>query len=250
MTVVESPRLLPSAVRHTSPSAAPPRPDRPGRHRRSWSAWFLLVVVIAGASYGAYRLVEYRVAGSAQVVLERVTLLADPVPVGSPDAAVVRSVAVTPGETVAGGAPLAVIELGIGGAATEVVTLTAPLGGNIVRVDAQPGSVVRAGEAVITLYDPGTLTFGTELPVGIVEGLETGMTAFISGPGLGEPVEAVVDRVVPVIDGAATDRMTMTVVLVPIDESSVRHLVPGVPLTGSLDTTSGEDGGSVLDAGA
>ena len=250
MTTVESPRLFPPPVHPLTPSGEGRRRDRPARRRRSWSAWLLLLLVVAAATYGGYRLVDYRVAGAAQVDLERVTLVAAPVPVGSPDAAVVRSVDVAPGATVTAGSTLAVIQLTVAGGVTETVTLTAPLDGNVVRVDARPGSVVRAGEAVVTLYDPATLTFETELPVTVVEDLETGMTADVSGPGLSRPVEAVVDRVVPVIDPATTETTTMTVVLVPADPSSVQHLVPGVPLTGSLDTTSGRDGGSVLGAGA
>jgi multidrug resistance efflux pump len=251
MTAVESPRLLPPPVHPVTRTDESRRGRRAGgRGRRSWSAWALLMVLVAGAAYGGYRVVEYRVAGAATVTLDRVTLVAAPVPVGSPDAAVVREVAVTPGETVAGGATLAVIELAVGGGDTRTVTLTAPLAGNVVRVDARPGSVVRAGESVVTLYDPATLGFETDLPVGVVEGLATGMTARITGPGLAEPVEAAVDRVVPVIDAASAESSTMTVVLVPADESSVVHLVPGVPLTGELDTTTGSGGGSVLGAGA
>ena len=53
---------------------------------------------------------------------------------------------------------------------------------------------------------------------------------------------------VPVIDGPTGDGTTMTVILRPTDRAAVRDLVPGVPLTGTLDTTSTGDGGSVLDA--
>lgn len=247
MTAVHSDRLLPAPP---APSRGARRSEPPKRQRRSLGAWLVLLLVVAGACYGGYRLVEHRLAGAGQVALDRVTLVADPIPVGSPDAAVVSSVAVTPGSTVSAGADLAVIELAVGGGATQLVTLTAPVDGNVVRIDAQPGSVVRAGESVVTLYDPGTLSFQTELPVEEVEELQTGMTATITGPGLSTPVDSAVARVVPVIDADGVEGTTMTVILTPIDESSVAQLVPGVPLTGTLDTTSGANGASVLETGA
>jgi len=179
-----------------------------------------------------------------------VVLTAEPMPVGSPDAAVVTSVSVTAGESVRDGATLAVIRLTSSADGTQQdVTLTAPTAGRVVGVDAQPGSVVRAGEAVVTLYDPQQLTFQTELPIDDVESLAVGMTATISGPGLSRSVRATVERVVPVMADTATEGATMTVVLVPVDPDSVAQLVPGVPLRGTLDTTSAA-GGSVLDAGA
>jgi biotin carboxyl carrier protein len=253
VTVSDHPRLAPAPP--TAPadsSAGQPVVDRSRPHargRRSWSAWLVLLLVVGGASYGGYRLVEQRIAGESVLDLDRVLLVADPVPVGSPDAAVVGSVDVAAGDEVAAGETLAVIQLAIGGGARQTITVTAPLDATVVRVDAMPGSVVRAGEAIVTLYDPGTLTFRTELPVEQVEKLQSGMSATISGPGLAEPVDAVVDRVLPVIGDAGPDTTTMTVVLVPADDESVAQLVPGVPLTGSLDTSSGT-GGSVLDAGA
>ena len=171
--------------------------------------------------------------------------------VGSPDAAVVSAVQVVAGQSVPAGAELATIRLTATDGVTDEVTLTAPDVGTVVTVDAQPGSVVRAGESVVTLYDPAAMTFETQVPVEDVEGLAAGMTASISGPGLTSPVQATVDRVLPVIDGGGTPTTTLTVVLVPVDPTSVAQLVPGVPLRGTLDTTSGAvDGHSVLDAGA
>ncbi len=247
MTAVDSHRPLRAPA---APSRAVRRSKPPTKGRRSWAAWLVLLLVLAGAGYGGYQLVEHRVAAAAQLDLDEVTLVADPVPVGSPNAAVVSSIAVTPGGAVSAGADLAVIDLTVGGGERETVTLTAPIDGNVVRIDAQPGSVVRAGESVVTLYDPATLTFQTQLPMKDVEGLETGMVASIDGPGLPGPVEAAVDRVVPVIDPAGVDGTSMTVVLAPLDASSVAHVVPGVPLSGTLDTTSGSTGSSVLETGA
>jgi biotin carboxyl carrier protein len=247
MTAVDSPRLLPA------PAATPRGPRRsepPMRRRRSWAAWLVLVLVIAGAGYGGYHLVQQRLAGAALLALDDVTLVADPIAVGSPDAAVVTSVAVAPGGTVTAGTEVAVIELAVGGGLRERVTLTAPVDGNVVRIDAQPGSVVRAGEAVVTLYDPGTLTFRTELAMDSVERLETGMEATIDGPGLSTPVTATVTRVVPLIDPAGAESEAMTVILQPRAASSVVHAVPGVPLSGTLDTTTGSTGTSVLETGA
>lgn len=250
MTTTHSPRLLPPAdtAAETRPTPSAPSAQRPPtRGRRSWSAWLLLLAILAGAAYGGYRLVEHRLAGASQMALDRVTLVAQPVPVGSPDAAVVQSVTARPGLAVTRGDELAVIEVAVGGGGTETVVLTAPVDAEVVQVDAQPGSVVRAGESVVTLYEPEQLTFQTELPVEEVEGLQAGMTARISGPGLAAPTTAVVQRVVPVIDGAAAQTTTMTVILRPEDRTAVQNLVPGVPLVGTLDTASVGDGGSVLD---
>lgn len=244
-----APRLLPGPPVTTEPPHAHRAPARK-RTRRSWTAWLLLLIVLGGAGYGGYRLVDQRVSAASQLGLDSVVLTAVPVPVGSPDAAVVSTVAVTAGQSVTAGTALAVIQLTASDGVTNEVTLTAPTSGSVVTVDAQPGSVVRAGEPVVTLYDPTTMTFQTQLSVEDVEGLETGMAASISGPGLSEPVPATVDRVVPVIEAAGTPTTTMTVVLVPVDPDAITALVPGVPLRGTLDTTSGDGASSVLDAGA
>jgi len=244
----EAPRLLPAAPAPVDPPRAHRAPAKK-RTRRSWTAWLLLLLVLGGAGYGGYRLVDQRVAASSQLALDRVVLTAVPVPVGSPDAAVVSTVGVAAGQAVTAGTELAVIRLTATDGVTDEVTLTAPADGTVVTVDAQPGSVVRAGESVVTLYDPTAMTFETQVPVEDVEGLAAGMTASISGPGLSSPVQATVDRVVPVIGGAGDTTTTMTVVLVPVDPAGVAALVPGVPLRGTLDTTSA-DGSSVLDAGA
>ncbi|SDP69649.1 HlyD family secretion protein [Klenkia soli] len=196
-----APRLLPAPAATTDPPRAHRAPAKKKRTRRSWTAWLLLLLVLGGAGYGGYRLVDQRVAASSQLALDTVVLTAVPVPVGSPDAAVVSTVEVVAGQSVPAGTELATIQLTAGDGVTNEVTLTAPNGGTVVTVDAQPGSVVRAGESVVTLYDPAAMTFETQVPVEDVEGLAAGMTATISGPGLTAPVQATVDRVLPVIDG-------------------------------------------------
>jgi multidrug resistance efflux pump len=250
MTMLDTPRLISAPADAPRQHRAATGSSSARRGRRSWTAWLVLIAVLAAAGYGGYRLVDHRIAASSQVSLNDVVLAAEPMPVGSPDAAVVSSVAVSAGESVRAGATLAVIQLTSPADGTEqTVELTAPTAARVVGVDAQPGSVVRAGESVVTLYDPQLLTFQTKLTIADVEDLAVGMTATISGPGLSDPVKATVQRVVPVMGETSADTATMTVVLVPVDPSSVAQLVPGVPLRGTLDTTS-SDGGSVLDAGA
>lgn len=246
-----APRLLPAPPSPADPPRAHRAAPRRKRARRSWTAWLLLLLVLAGAGYGGYRLVDQRVAAASQLDLDTVVLTAVPVPVGSPDAALVAAVEVVAGQSVPAGTELATIQLTASDGVTNEVTLTAPNGGTVLTVDAQPGSVVRAGEPVVTLYDPAAMTFETQVPVEDVEGLAAGMTATISGPGVTSPVQATVDRVLPVIDSAGSPTTTLTVVLVPVDPAAVAQLVPGVPLRGTLDTTSGAgDASSVLDAGA
>ena len=59
------------------------------------------------------------------------------------------------------------------------------------------GGVLTAGEPVVTLYDPAEPTFQGKTSVEDLRRLRLGMAATVDAEGLGEPIDARLDRVVP-----------------------------------------------------
>jgi multidrug resistance efflux pump len=198
----------------------------------------LLVAAVAGGEY----VVQERLAARAFVDAGTAVLNADPIPVGSADAGVVKEILVADRTSVTAGAPLARVTLTAGGAGSRVQTLRAPAAGIVTGIDVAVGEVARAGEPVITLYDPSKLAFVVDVPLDTLRKLRLGMTAYISGPGLSRRVSATLDEVVPKVDAVDPARVSdrLTVVLQP-DRSqldTVRTLVPGLQFDVVVDTNT------------
>jgi HlyD family secretion protein len=88
------------------------------------------------------------------------------------------------------------------------IRLEAPTDGVVTSRDAEPGSTVVAGQAVLTLEDPRSLWVVVRLDQGRSAGLSVGLTAKIvmrSAPG--KPVMGKVVRVEPISDSVTEERV-------------------------------------------
>jgi multidrug resistance efflux pump len=230
------------------------RPARPPRSRLRVVRTFLVVTaLLGGAAVGGTYLTQQRLAARAFVDLGTAVLTAQAVPVGTTEAGVVTTVVVAERDTVTAGQELARIRLTAVGPIPQPRTqiLRAPTAGTVSAVNVAAGEIARAGEPVITLYDEGKLTFNVEVPVELLRRLRLGMAATVEGPGLGRPIAATFDRVVPKIGGdplTATDRLTVVLVPTAADAGRVRTLVPGLRFTATVDTDTAVNGVSAVNS--
>jgi HlyD family secretion protein len=107
------------------------------------------------------------------------------------------------------------------------IRLEAPVDGVVVSRDAEPGSTVVAGQAVLQLIEPASLWVKTRLDQGRSTGLRVGLPAEItlrSNPR--KPLAGKVDRVEPVSDSVTEER---------IAQVAFDRLPPGVS-TGEMAT--------------
>jgi multidrug resistance efflux pump len=224
---------------HGGPAPPPARPTRRSVLRRIRTAVVVLILLAVAAGGGTY-LVRQRLAAQAFVSLGDAVLTAEAVPVGSADAGVVTELLVAEQTRVTAGQDLAKVRLtanGTGPPQTQV--LRAPIAGTVSAVNVAVGSVARAGEPVVTLYDQDKLTFQAKVPVDRLRQLRLGMTAFVSGPGLERRISVNLDHVVPQVGNgtlANADQLTVVLVPVPADVGRVRTLVPGLQFTAIVDT--------------
>jgi multidrug resistance efflux pump len=241
----QTPVAVDDPVGDTSSAPAPAHPGRP-RLRRALSVArtsLVVLMLVSGAVAGGGYIVRERVAARAFVDAGTAVLTAQPMPVGSADAGVVKEILVTSRQSVTAGAPLARITLTAAGAdaAPRTQVLRAPSAGIVTEVNVAAGGVARAGEPVITLYDPTKLAFLVEVPLDILRQLRLGMTAYVSGPGLDGRLGTTLEQVVPKVAGdPAQTSDGLTVVLKPAASQldTVRTLVPGLQFNVVVDTNT------------
>ena len=202
----------------------------------------MVVLIVGGAAFAAYGLIGWRLAGPGSATLETVVLDAPRLHIGTTGSSEVETVEVAEGDLVAAGDLLAVVLLpSVDGAPPQADSLVAPTDAVVVTVDQPAGSVVRAGEPVVTLYDPAALQFVATAPVETVTGLDVGMVAMVEGPGLPEPIPTTVRSVRVSRDGATTPDH-LSVRLQPQDPADVSGLVPDLPFTATVDLRSAPEG--------
>jgi multidrug resistance efflux pump len=128
----------------------------------------------------------------------------------------------------------------LGAPVSSSTTLRAPTDGIVASVDRPAGSVITNGEPILTMYDPQQLNFVAAVSPKQLSAVKLGMTAQISGPGLGRTLAARVARVVPSI-GPPQPSTTpnINLVLTPVNQSAVADLVPGLRFSAKLDALSG-----------
>jgi acetyl/propionyl-CoA carboxylase alpha subunit len=227
-----------------APQRSGPRHPRLRRALRFIRTTVVVFVLVTAAATGGTYLVQQRLAAKAFVDVGTAVLTAQPIAVGAADAGVVKEVLVADRASVTAGAALATVTLTANGtsAEPEVRVLRAPAAGIVTAIDVAPGEVARAGEPVITLYDPAKMSFVVRVPLQTLRRLRLGMTAAISGPGLRNPVSATLDQVVPKVDAAGSDPSSdaLTVILKPdrADLDTVLTLVPGLTFDVVVDTTT------------
>jgi multidrug resistance efflux pump len=222
--------------------AAPPKTRSVRGFLRVLRTFVVVAALVAGAVLGGTYIVDQRMAAKAFVELNGAVLTARPVLVGSADAGVVAQVLVAERDTVAAGQELARVTLTANGtsATPQTRVLRAPTAGTVSAVNVAVGGVARAGEPVVTLYDPAGLTFNVDVPLADLRKLRLGMTASITGPGLNRPITATLEHVVPRVGTedplSASDRLTVVLAPREADVARVRKLVPGLRFTATVDT--------------
>jgi multidrug resistance efflux pump len=235
-TLTETPAERPAPA----PAVKAPRLRKAARMTRTV---VVLLILVAAAVAGGNHIVRQRLADRAFVHAGTAVLAAEPIPVGAADAGVVTRVAIAEQESVTAGAVLATIRLTAGGDLESKTTqLRAPAPGIVTRIDVAPGQVARAGEPVITLYDPAKLAFQVDVPLATLRKLRLGMTAYVTGPGLSGRIATTLERVEPKVDSidpaGTSDRLTVVLRPDPTDLATVRTLVPGLRFDVVVDTTT------------
>jgi multidrug resistance efflux pump len=224
-----------------------PAPATPRRHRLRKALLFVrtLVVVLtllAAAGAGGTYIVRHRLADRAFVDAGTAVLTAQLIPVGSADAAVVTRMLISERQSVTAGAALATITLTAGGNAPSVQQLRAPAAGLVTKINVAPGQIARAGEPIVTLYDPAKLTFQVDVPLETLRKLRLGMTAYVTGPGLPGRITTTLQQVDPKVDpgqpAGASDRLTVVLRPDPAVLATVRTLVPGLQFDVVVNTTT------------
>jgi multidrug resistance efflux pump len=231
------------------PDEATPVPEPPARttHRLRKALLVLrtitvVLILVAAAAAGGTYIVRQRVADRAFVDAGTAVLTAQPITVGSADAGVVTQVLTAERQSVTAGAALAKVTLTADGGAPRVQELRAPAAGVVTEINVAPGQVARAGEPVVTLYDPAKLAFLVDVPLETLRKLRLGMTAYVTGPGLSGRVATTLQQVEPKVDAAApagsSDRLTVVLRPDPAALATVRTLVPGLQFDVVVDTTT------------
>jgi multidrug resistance efflux pump len=212
------------------------QPNTPPPARRAWAAWLLVIVIAAGAVFAGHWLIEKRHQAATTMVLDSAVLGAQQIPVGPADAATVASVQVVAGDLVRAGQTLAQLAVASDDpASTGAGILLAPADGVIVSVDRPAGSVVKAGEPVVTEYSSASLSFVANVAVVRAQKLRLGMAVSISGPGLSAPIAATVGAAQPNLNGSTPN--VIDVALIPNRLSDVRGLVPGLAFRATVTLT-------------
>lgn len=235
-----------------TPSDTRPQPPRPRRtfNWKKWRARLVVTLMIAAAAYGGLRLADSRSAVVAQFPLDTVTLTGQAIPVETQRTGQVTSVLVGAQQQVARGQRLGTVVVTKtdrdGDDVRTSVPLTAPADGVILDTPAPVGSIVQPGTPFVELYDPSTLTFESSVRSQDLSRIAPGMVATLNAEGLDEPVQAVVQRIVPRVEGVTptvgapqVSSNRLEVVLKPTDAAQVGRLVPGLRFRGTVDTRTG-----------
>jgi biotin carboxyl carrier protein len=230
------------------PPAAPPERRR-GATLRRWWARFLVVALIVAAVLLGQRVIDSQAARDAALDLGTVRLTSQAIPVESAAAGMVTSVSIVPGQHVTAGQQLGELLSTATDAEGEVVQrrhpVTAPRDGVVVDDPVTVGSTLQPGVAFAELYDPGALRLVAEVPAAQLVQITPGMRAELGTDGLDREIRAVVLRAVPAVP-EADERVPRTtrfeLWLAPEDPAQVAGLIPGLQLTGSVDTRTAPEG--------
>ena len=231
-----------SAPISAGPSGAPPRRRRLRGALLFVRTSLVVLILVAAAVGGGSYLVRQRLADRTMVDAGSAVLTAQPITVGSPDAAVVTRMLTTERTSVTAGSVLAVITRTADGGGARVQELRAPAGGVVTKINVAPGQIARAGEPIVTLYDPAKLSFQVDVPLETLRKLRLGMTTYVTGPGLSGRLVTTLQEVEPEVETApsvtGSDRLTVVLRPEPAALATVRTLVPGLQFTAVVDTTT------------
>ena len=232
----------------TTPAPAVISPPPAPRHRLRRALLVVrtvivvLILLVAAVGGGIY-VVRHRIADRAFVDAGTAVLTAQPISVGSADAAVVTRMLTSERQSVTAGTTLATITVTADGSKTpRVQELRAPAAGIVTQINVAPGQIARAGEPIVTLYDPAKLAFQVDVPLETLRKLRLGMTAYVTGPGLSGRIATTLQQVQPKVaagqSAVTSDGLTVILRPDPADLTTVRTLVPGLQFGVVVDTTT------------
>ncbi|WP_199514186.1 HlyD family efflux transporter periplasmic adaptor subunit [Nucisporomicrobium flavum] len=203
-----------------------------------------MLILLAAAGAGGNHVVRQRLAERNMVDAGTAVLIAEPIAVGSADAAVVTDMLATERSSVSAGAVLATITLTADGDGNtrRVQKLQAPAAGIVTKINVPPGQIARAGEPIVTLYDPAEVAFAVDVPLEKLRKFRLGMTAYVTGPGLSSRMISTLEKVEPKVDAgqqaSTADKLTVVLRPDPAARATVRTLVPGLQFAVVVDTTT------------
>jgi multidrug resistance efflux pump len=227
----------------TAPVAAPPKRRGRGALRVARTS-LVVLILLAAAGAGGTHIVRQRLAERNLVDAGTAVLTAQPITVGSADAAVVTDMRTAERTSVTAGTVLATITLTAEGDGNtrRVQKLQAPAAGIITKINVAPGQIARAGEPIVTLYDPAKVVFAVDVPLEKLRKFRLGMIAYVTGPGLSSRITATLEKVEPKVDAgqqpSAEDELTVVLRPDPAARATVRTLVPGLQFAVVVDTTT------------
>ena len=121
------------------------------------------------------------------------------------------------------------------------LTVTAPFRGTVVTRSAEPGEVVQAGTAIVTLVDLGRVYLRGFIPEGRIGDVVVGQHARVRlDAQAGEPLDAIVSRVDPQATFTpentyfTDDRVKQVVGVKLLLRSAAGHAKPGMPADGEI----------------
>ncbi|MEU4564332.1 HlyD family efflux transporter periplasmic adaptor subunit [Actinoplanes sp. NPDC023936] len=225
------------------PEPAAPTPKRRGRSAlRVMRTGVVVLILLTAAGAGGTHIVRQRLAERNMVDAGKAVLTAQPITVGSADAAVVTEMMTTERTSVTAGADLATITLTADGGGRRVQKLQAPAAGIVTKINVAPGQIARAGEPIVTLYDPAKVVFAVDVPLEKLRKFRLGMTAYVTGPGLSSRITTTLEKVEPKVDAgqqaSGADELTVVLRPDPAARATVRTLVPGLQFAVVVDTTT------------
>lgn len=232
-----------------APGAPPPRtsppPARQGNRYQKWRARVIVLLMIVFAVLVGWTILRSQTARDAKLDLGDVTLTSQPIPVMTSLPGLVTAVDVEAGDRVNARQRLGEIEVTTTNSQGRPVlsrrVLVAPRAGIVVDDPLTLGATLQPGVAFLELYDPADLQLEADVPLSYLPEISPGMTAELRAQNMIRTVEAVVQRAVPRVgdgqDDVGKDRLRL--VLVPKDPDLVARLIPGLRLTGTVDTRTG-----------
>lgn len=243
------------APRPTTTDAPLPEISTPAPRRRLTFRRLILpigiviLLIAAGVAYSVYR------QGQLYVSTDNAQLTGTPVQVGSMNAGRVDSVNATVGSSVHKGDVLAQValpsqvglaqngqpKLGFLPDGNTTVDVQAPLDGVVLAVPGTPGATVQAGQALVTMVDPGQLWVSANIEETNIDRVKVGQAVTVHVDALGADMPGRVDAITP-----ATEN---TFSLLPSSSSSgnftkVTQLIP-VRISLNLGNQPGLLGSSV-----
>lgn len=239
----------PEGAEAPSETPAPPakRPRRAALRR--WWARFLVLAMIVVAVLVGWRVIQYQDKRDATLDLGTVTLTAQAIPVETTLSGLITSVAVVPGQHVTAGQRMGQVLVTSPNAQGDLVQhsqpVIAPQDGVVVDEPMTVGATLTPGLPFAELYNPSGMRLVAQVTPSQLAQITPGMKADLTVQGMDQHVKAVVLRAVPQVtseDRPTTTSSRLKLLLTPADPAQAATLIPGLRLTGTVDTRTAPHG--------